>query len=86
MKNNLFCIQRENELVLSISHPEDRHNMNWVESKNPLGTVICQEDLSVKREYSLCDGYFEYTVELTNNNSYDIVAQRGSIGIFVPFA
>lgn len=85
MKNNLFCIERENELILGISHPEDPHNMNWVESKNPLGTVICQEDLSVKREYSLCEDYFEYTVELTNNNSYDIVAQRGSIGIFVPF-
>ena len=85
MENKSFLIDRENDLILGISHPKDVHKMNWVESKNPLGTVICQEDLSVKREYSLHDGYFEYTLELTNDNSYDIVAQKGSIGILVPF-
>ena len=85
MKNNLFQIQLENDFVWELSHPDDPHNMNWLESKNPLGTVICCEDLRVRREYTLRDDCFEYTLEFINDQAYDIVAQKGSIGIYVPF-
>ncbi len=85
MKNNLFQIQRENDLVWELSHPDDPYNMNWLESKNPLGTVICSEDLRVRREYTLCEDYLEYTLEFINDQAYDIVAQKGSIGVYVPF-
>ena len=51
-----FCCEiNEAGQLVSLSHRDDPHHMNWVEGKQLWGTVTCPEGLEVQVERSFTD-------------------------------
>ncbi len=85
IQNKNFLIKEEGERITSLSFPDDKYNMNWVEGTHSLGDTVAAGDISVSRTIELREDYLLYSVTFSNTNNYDIFAQKGSLGIYVPF-
>lgn len=81
-----FLIEHNQDLsIRSIAHPDDPHEMNWMESPHRLGETVAPSDLEVTRQLDVTDERMELTVTFHNPNHYDVFLQKGILGVYVPF-
>lgn len=85
MQSKSFLLEESENKLSSIVHPDDKHGMNWIESTHKLGDTIAPGDVKIRRSVTLGNEYLELCVAFSNENDYDLLLQKGALGIYVPF-
>lgn len=87
MQNSKFVLrENENGQLLSLSHINDRHQMNWVEGTKTWGTVKVPKgvEASVKREL-LPNGNLKETYSFLNTSACPVFFKKTDVGIYTTF-
>ncbi|GAA0798240.1 DUF5695 domain-containing protein [Faecalicatena orotica] len=72
--------------MTSLSHNEDKDQMNWIEGKRLWGEVVCPAAIHVeiKREFTK-DGNLRESFQFTNNTSFPVFLEKTDLGIYTTF-
>uniref|UniRef100_UPI0006D25307 hypothetical protein n=1 Tax=Clostridium sp. NkU-1 TaxID=1095009 RepID=UPI0006D25307 len=72
--------------IISLLHPRDKYQMNWVRGTNTWGSIRTELDLSVDITRKFTEkGAFRETYTFTNDTKYDICAVGTMLGIYTTF-
>lgn len=85
--NKSFVIEENQEgYMTSLSHNEDKDQMNWIEGKRLWGEVVCPAAIHVeiKREFTK-DGNLRESFQFTNNTSFPVFFEKTDLGIYTTF-
>ena len=85
--NKSFVIEENQEgYMTSLSHNEDKDQMNWIEGKRLWGEVVCPAAIHVeiKREFTK-DGNLRESFQFTNNTSFPVFLEKTDLGIYTTF-
>lgn len=79
-----FCCEVDQTgRLISLSHRDDPYHMNWVEGKQPWGTVACPKELDVCVERSFTKyGTMKERYVFCNRTAFDLFLQKGDVGIY----
>ena len=88
MQNNtceLLFEKDEQNLIRKIYFADDPHAMNWIEGGHALGETVSPKKMTVERTVKADDRGLTFSVRFTNRSCFDLFANTGSVGIYVPF-
>jgi hypothetical protein len=86
LKNELFYVESEGDVLKALISPADPYGMNWVEGLVPWGTVRVPGGISVSAARAFTSaGTLRETYTFTNRSAYPVFTCLGDIGIYAPF-
>lgn len=71
--------------MISLIHPDDKYQMNWIEGNKEWGTVICPDTLTCKLISCKEDGNVRECYQFTNHSPKTVFVQRGEISVYATF-